>query len=439
MKRIVFLFALLYGATLMAQNKAVAVTEVVDKEDKVSYATEIMVRTRLTAAISMKQGYTAYDRVDLQSIMNEQNFQRTGLVDDATIKRLGEMTGASLILIPEVAMSDDGKIYVAVKMLDVTTAQTLMSTGELMGNSSAEVEEGCRALTAKVLGVRSGSQSTAVVADEPVTLFGYIHVFPTDIGEFQTLPAQLLSAINKKATYGYDSWRLPTTEELSIMRANSHLIPNFRNVDYLCSDSSVKGLARLVTTDMSVSEKKEVKAQDEMIRKKAIYNLLDIHSDFNNYMILDTIVVCAHKQLIIFGEREELRPPHPNHNFSILWYYGNESITRNYLNYVSDPNIEIILNYDKRERPRERLLNNEPDIYVYSYDCYLTLTNKSGEIISKQLHKKWTMGFYSNSNDLVDDWFITDEYSCYYLYSAPLPSEQSIIQEMQNIRRKLEM
>ena len=80
------------------------------------------------------------------------------------------------------------------------------------------MEEGCRALTAKVLGVRSGTSSTTVATDEPVTLFGYIHVFPTDIGEFQTLPAQLLSAINKKATYGYDSWRLPTTEELSISK-----------------------------------------------------------------------------------------------------------------------------------------------------------------------------------------------------------------------------
>ena len=245
----------------MAQNKAVAVTEVVDKEGKVSYAIEIMVRTRLTAAISMKQGYTAYDRVDLQSIMSEQNFQRTGLVDDATIKRLGQMTGASLILIPEVAMSDDGKIYVAVKMLDVTTAQTMMATGELMGSSSEEVEEGCRALTAKVLGVRSGSSSTAAASDKPVTLFGYLHVFPTDLGEFQTLPTQLMSAINKNASYGYDSWRLPTTEELSIMRANSHLIPNFRNTDYLCSDSSVKGLARLVTTGMSVAEKENNEMQ----------------------------------------------------------------------------------------------------------------------------------------------------------------------------------
>lgn len=282
MKKIFFLFALLYGATLMAQNKAVAVTEVVDKEDKVSYATKMMVRTRLTAAISMKQGYTAYDRVDLQSIMSEQNFQRTGHVDDATIKRLGEMTGASLILIPEVAMSDDGKIVVAVKMLDVTTAQTLMSTDELMGNSSAEVEEGCRALTAKVLGVRSGSSSTTVAADEPVTLFGYIHVFPTDIGEFQTLPAQLLSAINKKATYGYDSWRLPTTEELSIIRTNSHLIPNLKNADYLCSDSSTGGLVRLVTTELPKDQR--IKA-----RHKAICNLLKIsESDHNNWIMLET-------------------------------------------------------------------------------------------------------------------------------------------------------
>lgn len=272
MKRIVFLFVLLYGATLMAQNKAVAVTEVVDKEDKVSYATEIMVRTRLTAAISMKQGYTAYDRVDLQSIMSEQNFQRTGLVDDATIKRLGEMTGASLIMIPEVAMSDDGKIYVAIKMLDVTTAQTLMSTGELMGSSSAEVEEGCRALTAKVLGIRSSVSNRNTSIDKPVTLFGYLHVYPMDIGEFQTLPAQLLSAINRNAEYGYDSWRLPTKEELAIMRANSHAIPDFKNANYLSSDSSQGGYARLVTTAPSKTMRKE-------IRRKAILNLLGVVDD----------------------------------------------------------------------------------------------------------------------------------------------------------------
>ncbi len=285
MKRIVFLFALLYGATLMAQNKAVAVTEVVDKEDKVSYATEIMVRTRLTAAISMKQGYTAYDRVDLQSIMSEQNFQRTGLVDDATIKRLGEMTGASLILIPEVAMSEDGKIYVAVKMLDVTTAQTMMATGQLMGSSSDAVEEGCQQLVAKILKTRSSISNQIGMEETVITLYGYLHVFPKDIGIFQTLPLQLLDAINKAEQYGYDTWRLPTLEELSIMRASSDMLPNFKDSDYLYEGSSERGHVRLVTTDLNAEARKEV-------RKKAIYELLSIPSSvIKDCAILDDYVI----------------------------------------------------------------------------------------------------------------------------------------------------
>lgn len=420
MKKIFFLFALLYGATLMAQNKAVAVTEVVDKEDKVSYATEIMVRTRLTAAISMKQGYTAYDRVDLQSIMSEQNFQRTGLVDDATIKRLGEMTGASLILIPEVAMSDDGKIYVAVKMLDVTTAQTLMSTGELMGNSSVEVEEGCRALTAKVLGVRSSPSSTTATADEPVTLFGYIHVFPTDIGEFQTLPAQLLSAINKKATYGYDSWRLPTTEELSIMRANSHLIPNFRNADYLCSDSSVKGLARLVTTDMSVSEKKEAKEQDEMIRKKAIFNLLDIYDNFEQYIIAGSYIFHTRMISLDFGlsnPPSPIIPEHPNERFKYI--LNDISIIKKYANFPSS-DYGYLIDY-KRDHSGIK----EYETYFKSKCDYNFKLYYQDGLMADSLEYREEKFYFDGRVRIIGTTL-----KCFVLYRADLPSEDAIQQEM---------
>ncbi|MBQ8423919.1 MAG: hypothetical protein IJY36_06645 [Coprobacter sp.] len=287
MKKIVFILAFLWAATSIAQNKAVAVTEVVDKEDKVSYAIEVMVRTKLTAAISKKQGYTAYDRVDLQSIMTEQNFQRTGLVDEATIKKLGEMTGASLVMIPEVVLSDDGKIYVAVKMLDVSSAQTMMVSDQLMGNASIEVEEGCLALVTKVLGMKSENVTPVGSSDKPITLFGYITIFPSDIGEFQTLPAQLLSAINKKATYGYDTWRLPTADELSIMRANSNMIPNFKNADYLCADSTVGGFARLVTTEPTKSVRDEA-------RKKTLYDLLCIpHDEYWRILEEERILFCV--------------------------------------------------------------------------------------------------------------------------------------------------
>ena len=423
MKRIVFLLTLLYGAALMAQNKAVAVTEVLDKEDKVSYATEIMVRTRLTAAISMKQGYTAYDRVDLQSIMSEQNFQRTGLVDDATIKRLGEMTGASLILIPEVAMSDDGKIYVAVKMLDVTTAQTLMSTGELMGSSSEEVEEGCRALTAKVLGVRSGSSSTTAASDKPVTLFGYLHVFPTDVGEFQALPTQLLSAINKKATYGYESWRLPTTEELSIMRANSHLIPNFKNTDYLCSDSSNRGLARLVTTEMTVAERE----QDEMIRKKAIFNLLNIQSDYDNYHILDGVVL--HVLSVAFKEYNtgnhiylvEPNRLNANSNFTVC---TDVTYVREYIN--ENPDVGIIF----LGETEVTLFSRHGDKTRFRYN-FSALTSDSRQIFRPYVLMEQTSGYPSFCSFAFD--------YLWFLFKATLPSEEMIQKEMKKIKSNLEL
>ena len=427
MKRITFLLAFLYGAALMAQNKAVAVTEVVDKQDKVSYVTEIMVRTRLTAAISMKQGYTAYDRVDLQSIMSEQNFQRTGLVDDATIKRLGEMTGASLILIPEVAMSDDGKIYVAVKMLDVTTAQTMMVTGQLMGSSSDAVEEGCRSLAMKILGEGSRTTNTTVSTTEPVTLFGYLHVFPTDIGEFQTLPAQLLSAINRQAQYGYDTWRLPTTEELSIMRANSHLIPNFKNTDYLCSDSSVKGLARLVTTGMSVAEKKEAKEQEKMIRKKAIFNLLDIHSDYEHYYIGDDVVLYAYKVNFSTYDKDFLeymctrRIPYANSNFTLC---TDVTYAREYANGCSD---EVIIFLGEIT---SSIIYQFEDLVVCRYG-FSALDAETREIFYPSVREE-----VRPNGSFVSLGYAFD--SLWYLFEATLPSEELIQKEMQKIRGSLE-
>lgn len=386
----------------MARNKAVAITEVVDKEDKVPYAVEIMVRTRLTAAISMKQGYNAYDRVDLQTIMSEHNFQRTGLVDDATIKKLGEMTGASLVLIPEVAASDDGKIYVAVKMLDVTTAQTMMSTGQLMGSSSNEVDEGCRLLVEKVLGNGVSTSSISNPTDEPVTLYGYLHIFPKDVGEFKTLPEQLLSAINNQGQYGYDSWRLPTIEELSIMRANSDLIPNFKNADYLCSDSSNGGYARLVTTAASVEQRE--------LRKKAIYNLLGTE----DCIICDSIAVAAKRVDIIESRCGELPP-------SYLYPSKKFHLTRQ---------IALIQKYSK--------LFEISATYGYYIDRTVEIINDIAFITLSFIYdgKKSTKRLRSFRND--DGTYHYSGYSDSYLamFIAKLPSEEAIQQEMQRLSKQ---
>ena len=94
---ILMLYALLAITHAYGQNsgvKRIAILETVDKEDKVSYGVEFLVRSKLTEVITNTPGYEGYDRVDIASIMSEHDFQRTGLVSDADIKKLGEMTGA---------------------------------------------------------------------------------------------------------------------------------------------------------------------------------------------------------------------------------------------------------------------------------------------------------------------------------------------------------
>lgn len=130
MKRILTISFLLICFFILvgAQVKKVAILETVDKQGNVPYGILLQVRSSLTYAISSNEGYEGYDRVDMSAITGEQNFQRTGMVNDEQIKRLGEMTGASYVLIAEAAIYDDEHIIIAAKILDVETGAIVNST-----------------------------------------------------------------------------------------------------------------------------------------------------------------------------------------------------------------------------------------------------------------------------------------------------------------------
>jgi len=156
MKRLLLSIVILtFTLAATAQNKKVAILETVDKEDNVPYAVEIMVRSSLTKAISQTQGYEGYDRVDMSQIMGEQNFQRTGMVNDAQIKRLGELSGADYILVSEAVKFDEKNIYVTAKILNVETAKTEISDNVLMGTSAQEIQKGCETLSKNLFGVKT--------------------------------------------------------------------------------------------------------------------------------------------------------------------------------------------------------------------------------------------------------------------------------------------
>lgn len=146
-KTILFLF-LLFSAVVSAQVKRVAILETVDKEDEVSYATKLILRTSLSKAISNTPGCEVYDRTDIDAIMSEHTFQRTGLVSNDQIKRLGEMTGAEYILVAEAVKINAKKLFVTAKLLDVETARTIVT--EMMEINLDHVQQGCAALAKKM-------------------------------------------------------------------------------------------------------------------------------------------------------------------------------------------------------------------------------------------------------------------------------------------------
>ena len=149
-KSILFLL-LLFSAAVFAQDvKRVAILETVDKENNISYANKLILRANLSKAITNTAGYEAYDRTDIDAIMGEQNFQRTGMVSNDQIKRLGEMTGANYILVAEAVKVDYQNMFITAKLLDVETARTIMTDNVMMGTTADEIQEGCVTLAKRL-------------------------------------------------------------------------------------------------------------------------------------------------------------------------------------------------------------------------------------------------------------------------------------------------
>lgn len=154
MKRIFILTCLMLFAVLtFAQTtKKVAILEVVDREGRLSYGNKMMLRSNLARAITNTAGYEAYDRTDIDAIMSEHDFQRTGLVSEDQIKQLGHMTGVSLILVTEGALVGNNSMFVSAKILNVETAKVEMMDNITMGLETMAMQQGCTTLANRLFG-----------------------------------------------------------------------------------------------------------------------------------------------------------------------------------------------------------------------------------------------------------------------------------------------
>ena len=154
MKKLLFLLLSALSVAIFAQEKQVAILDPIAMTKEVSTMHRSMVRGEMVKVIGRQEGYAAFNRADIDQIMKEQNFQQSGMVDDATRKRLGAMQGVDCVCITKIT-KEGNNYYLEANLVDIESGQIsnpATQYGELQGGSLANMLAACEKLAAELVG-----------------------------------------------------------------------------------------------------------------------------------------------------------------------------------------------------------------------------------------------------------------------------------------------
>lgn len=193
-------------------------------------------------------GYTMVERTQIDKAIDEQGFQRSKMTESQMV-RIGQILNVSKIVVGDVNVVM-GQYNVDARVINVESGTIAATEGATFAGSSyrstmqniAQKLAGKIAITSGGTVQASYTQQTPQQRNEPYVIYGYLKVFPNDLGSFDAEPRQVISRLNQSQQYGYGTWRLPTNEELALMRANNIV----GSSEYMTQEVS-KGIVRLVT------------------------------------------------------------------------------------------------------------------------------------------------------------------------------------------------
>lgn len=214
-------------------------------------------------------GYTMVERTQIDKVIDEQGFQRSKMTQ-AQMVRVGEIMNVSKIVVGDINVVQ-GQYNVDVRVINVETGTISATEGATFAGSSyrSSMQSVAQKLAGKIA-ISPGSVVPAISAPKQRTtvevLYGYLKIFPKEIGTFSSEPTNVISQINAQAQYGYNNWRIPTNEELSLLRANNYL----GGGDYMTREKR-NGIVLLVTTGkdyatLQFEEQEQKRAEQERIK-----------------------------------------------------------------------------------------------------------------------------------------------------------------------------
>ena len=149
-KFFILLFVTCLYIVSFAQNKKIAILETSCRENNISSGYLMMIGSNIETGIIKNPNYTAFNRTQVDELLQELNFQQSGLVKDSDIRKIGQMAGVDYVLVSEAVKLEDD-LFVTAKVLNVESGKYEMSANELMNFSPQKIQDGCSALARKLL------------------------------------------------------------------------------------------------------------------------------------------------------------------------------------------------------------------------------------------------------------------------------------------------
>lgn len=103
---------------------------------------------------------------------------------------------------------------------------------------------------------------------KPEEIYGFLKVFPKDIGEYKKRPVDIVNKINSSSEsgiFGCKTWRIPTEDEVALLASRGFIV---KADDYLSSDGNKAGLLRLVADMPGYETKEEQTETDQKLNNK---------------------------------------------------------------------------------------------------------------------------------------------------------------------------
>ncbi len=230
MKKLFTLCLLTVSMFISAQNRKIALLEPrAGEETTVSGMEKAMVRGELRKAIVNHTGYEAFTRSDIDQLMNEQGFQRTGNVSEEDIHKLGEMSGADYICVSTLNKSNT-EFYIEAYLIDIESgviSNPASQYGELVDGKLSNMLPVCQALAQELLGTanpvvpissRSIAKSTSnSTSTKPIAEKSQVSNLPSSV-KYVDLGVSVLWAVcnvgasNPEDFGNYYAWGSKTTK-----------------------------------------------------------------------------------------------------------------------------------------------------------------------------------------------------------------------------------